>query len=452
MPALATPAASSQTQANNQGGLTTVTVNPPRKVTYLFFGVSSANLKIPYAVAVNGSVLPDYAAKTRRVSCPKGGKGKFSVTVQQGQTVSLYLNSDAHPDFRQKPVYAVTAGDRDVEVRINELYGKHTEADTPVQQIDPDAKVEAEKTADTFSAMLTGDIWMKVSHRYTQAEAEARMPQGTSAAVREAVKRIYRGLVSATLTVTEPATTGKPAQTLQVAFADSDNPNNNISSYSLLGDGLPRVHPAGYAALFTAALSANVLSLTLSSCWRPLLGSIAHRAGLGLDVSVLGGTALNRLELRKKGDGDDSDNVTDAEVLAFKEYEVAIEAEKEAQKTLTASKNELAAAKKEGDKGVIKAAEGQLNTAEDAAQKATESKDAARTTWGEERDTGENAHTQLFRAFLLGSVSVKQLFDPWFMDSNTRDQQAASANEQRTTNEKLHAHHLHITVNEPRIL
>ena len=289
---LPTPAASSQTKTNNQGGLTAVTVNPPRKVTYIFSGVSSANLKIPYAVAVNGSALAEYAAKTRRVSCPKGGWGKLSVTVQQGQTVSLYLNSDAHPDFRQKSVYAVTAGERDVEIRIEEKDGKHTETDAPVQQIDPDAKKEAEKTADTYTASLTGDIWMKVSHRYTQTEAEARMPQGTSTAVREAVKSIYRGLANAALTLTEPASAGKPAKTLHVVFTDSDNPNDNISSYSLLSDGLPRVHPAGYAALFTAALNANVSSLTLSSCWRPLLGSIAHRAGLGLDVSVLGSTVL----------------------------------------------------------------------------------------------------------------------------------------------------------------
>lgn len=47
---------------------------------------------------------------------------------------------------------------------------------------------------------------------------------------------------------------------------------------------------------------------------------------------------------------------------------------------------------------------------------------------------------------------VKQFFDPWYMDSNTRDKVDASPNEQCTDNEKLHAHHLHITVNEPDLL
>ncbi len=446
------PVASSQTKLNNQGGLAVVTVHPPRKVTYIFSGVSSPSLKIPYAVAVNGSALADHAAKTRRVDCPKGGKGKFSVTVQQGQTVSLYLNSDAHPDFRQTPVYAVTAGERDVEVRIEERFGKHTEADTAIRQIDPDAKKEAEKTADTYTASLTGDIWMRVSHRYTQAEAEARMPPGTSVAVREAVKSIYRGLASAALTVTEPATAGKPEKTLQVTFTDSNNPNDNISSYSLLSDGLPRVHPAGYAALFTAALSAKVSALTLSSGWRPLLGSIAHRAGLGLDVSVLGSTVLNRQELRKKGDGDDSDNVTDAEVRAFKVYLVAIKAEKDAQQNLRASEKALGAAKKSGGKDAIKAAEEQLKIAIDAEVDAAKAKIEEGKTWDSKRDDGEPAHVELFRVALLESNSVKQLFDPWFMDSNTRDKQPAEANQQRTDNEILHAHHLHITVDDPRIL
>ncbi len=37
------------------------------------------------------------------------------------------------------------------------------------------------------------------------------------------------------------------------------------------------------------------------------------------------------------------------------------------------------------------------------------------------------------------------------MDPNTQDQIAAKPNEQRDANEKLHAHHLHVTVREPKI-
>lgn len=464
MPGSATPAASSQTKANNQGGLTAVTVNPPRQVTYLFSGVSSANLKIPYAVAVDGSTLPVYDKKPRRVSCSTGTKGRVTATVQQGQTVSLYLNSDAHPAFRQKPVYAVTAGERDVEVRIKEKYGKHTESDTPVQQIDPVAEKEAGKLADTYTASLTGDIWMKISHRYTEAEVAARTPAGTSAAVLDAIKSIYRGLTSAALTVTEPANTSKPACSLQVSFADSENPNSNISNYSLLADGLPRVHPAGYAALFSAALQHGIPSLLLSSCWRPLLGSIAHRAGLGLDVSVLGGTTLNRQELRRAfsgknasqtGDGDDTDNVTDAEVIAFGEYEASIKAERVANAAARASEIALAVAKKTSDQEAIKAAEEQFKSDGELAPSASETRSKAQKRWNAERDAGEPAHARLFRISLLDCPSVKQLFDPWYMDGDTKDNRAPVANMQlgaSTSNERLHAHHVHITVDDPRIL
>ncbi len=174
---------------------------------------------------------------------------------------------------------------------------------------------------------------MKVSHKYTPAEVQSRLPAATSAVVEAAVMSIYQGLGTARLTISEPGSSGKPSRTLEVVFSDSDNPNKNISYYKLLADGLPRVHPAGYAALFTAALENSITAITLSSCWRPMLGSIVHRIGLGLDVSVLGGTVLNRQELRKAfsgnapsrhGNHNDQDNVTDAEVTAFGEYEDAI--------------------------------------------------------------------------------------------------------------------------------
>ena len=59
---------------------------------------------------------------------------------------------------------------------------------------------------------------------------------------------------------------------------------NNIPGFDLLGGGLTRVHPGGYAALINAALANGVSSIKMNSCWRPMVGSIAHRAGLGLDV------------------------------------------------------------------------------------------------------------------------------------------------------------------------
>jgi hypothetical protein len=455
------PAASSQTKPNNQTGSTPVQVVPPRKITYVITAPSSKNLSIPYAVAVDGKALPAYANKPSRVS---GAKGQITVTVKQGQLVSLYLNSDAHPEFRANPVYQVTAGSRDAIVLIAEKPGKHPETDTPVKQVDADPKKEAAKNADTYVAALTGDIWMKVSHKYTEAEVDALMPAGTKSEVISAIKSIYRGLPSATLTVSVPATGQQAAKLLKITFIDSNNPKDNIVSYSLLKDGLTRVHPGGFAALLTSALEHNIPSLQVTSCWRPMLGSIAHRAGLGLDVGYVGSTRMNRQELRqafegkkptKHGDGDDTDSVSDAEVKKFAEYENAIVEAKASKADLAKAQKALKAAEKTKDPAKIADAQTKFDEAEKASSDAANAESEALDAWNKERNAAEPAAARLFRTSLLKCSCVRQLFDPWVMDENTRDANAPVPNMQRgasTSNERLHAHHLHITVHDPKIL
>ncbi|PQO91441.1 hypothetical protein C5614_25810 [Massilia phosphatilytica] len=72
--------------------------------------------------------------------------------------------------------------------------------------------------------------------------------------------------------------------------------------------------------------------------------------------------------------------------------------------------------------------------------------------WNAERDRNEPDEVRLFRASLLKCKSVAQVFDPWFMDQDTRDNVAPMPNLQINKNEGLHASHLHITVYEPKIL
>jgi hypothetical protein len=422
------------------------------KVTYRF--AFRGKLSMPYAVAVNGKVLA--AFKDR----PKRTDSKIPVVVDAGQTVQLYLNSDAHPAFRQHPVYEVKVGDDDVEVVINEIAGKHTDTDTPV--MGKLTKNEATgRSLQRMSAKLTGDIWMKVSHKYTASEVDTRLPAETSADAKAAIKRIYTGLSSPTLTIETPAKDGKPARTLTVKFSDSSNPKENISSYALLSDGLPRVHPGGYAALLNAALEAEVPSIMVSSCWRPMLGSIAHRAGLGLDVSVVGGTTMNRQELRRAlsashtnphGNGNDKDNVTDAEVKAFGEYEQAIVDDKRAQADLKEASKAVVVTRHSGDSDALKAAQARAREAAKAAQETTQATTEKRGKWNAERDAGEPNHVHQYRASLLQCACVRQLFDPWFMGVNVKDGAEPVPNMQKSSNEALHAHHLHITVDEPNIL
>lgn len=447
------PAANGQTRPNNSTGTTPVDVLPERKITYIFKITSAKNVRLPYAVSVDGAVLPTYANRTARVS---GNSGKFSITVRQGQRVALYLNSDASPAFRTQAVYAIEAGARNATITITEKAGKHTDSDTPTLQA-----ANASTKEDSYTAPLTGDIWMKVSHKYTEAEVNARMPANTSAEVLAAVKSIYRGLQTSTLTIQQPGQSGQPTHTLTVRFTDSSNPKNNISQYELLADGLPRVHPAGFAALFTAALDNGITSLSMSSCWRPMLGSIAHRAGLGLDVSVLGGTTLNRQELRQavkasstnpKGNSNDNDNVSEAEIKAFAEYESAIKESKEANTKRDAAKKALEAANKTKDPDKIAQANKNLSEAESINEQAIKKQKEKSKTWDSERSKNEKTHIHAFRLSLLQFSEIRQLFDPWFMESNTKDNVAPVPNMQKTGNETLHAHHLHITIDDPNIL
>lgn len=82
---------------------------------------------------------------------------------------------------------------------------------------------------------------------------------------------------------------------------------------------------------------------------------------------------------------------------------------------------------------------------------ANDNKAATNEAWNKERDKNEPSKVKGYRASLSRCAHVRQLFDPWFMDENTQDAISAKPNEQKTPNEKLHAHHLHITVHEPKI-
>jgi hypothetical protein len=458
MPANQTHSSDRHFQSGSKSAITTVLLANAFTVTYVFNAGGESSLSIPYAVAVNGVARTEFAQKTLRVSV---NREPVTVTgLAQGQQVSLFLNSDASPAWRKQAVYAVTVGNRDVVVTITEKKGKHTDTDSPILIKDANPTVEAAKKADAYRASLTGDIWMKVSHKYTPAEVQPRLPAGTSAVVEAAVMSIYQGLSSSELPISEPGSSGKPSRTLAVVFIDSVNPKENINRYELLADGLPRVHPAGYAALFTAALENNITALTLSSCWRPILGSIVHRIGLGLDVYVLGGTVLNRQELRnafsgnapsRHGNHNDHDNVTDAEVTAFGEYEDAIRVSKAADKAEEEAENALKKANKQTTQFPITDVKAKLATAKTVAKAANTDMNTKGNTWNNARDKGEPSHARLFRVSLLKCSCVGQLFDPWYMNSNTHTEKPIP-NKQISPLEMIHAHHLHITVNDPKIL
>jgi hypothetical protein len=406
-------------------------------VSYTIDIVSSETLRIPYAVAINGKVLPMYEERSMNAPARRNeSPAKIVVPAFAGDTVSLYLNSDAAPPWRTRPLYSVTLNEHPATVRISEKMGLHHDRDTPVF-----GGHNAATGADEYTASLTGNIWMDVSHVYQCDEVDERLPDGTRPEVVQAIKSIYNGLSARRLTVQGPARGMQAAYSLAVEFEDSDNPRKNIHHYQLLSDGLTRVHPGGYAALFNAAIDNGVDRVVVTSCWRPMLGSIAHRLGLGLDVNFIGGVRLNRQEL-KTGHAaypDADDNVSTEERILYSEMKAA-----EAERKRVEKKDKTDSAKA-GDSG-----DGSTKDTAGAELKAAQSKEVdAKEKWDAERNKHEPPKVRAFRSSLLRCACVGQLFDPWYMFDNTAT--AGSPNRQETANEITHAHHLHITVKDKKV-
>lgn len=380
-------AGTTSTTKKNATAPTDAKVAAKRTVTYLIStAVSKAAINLCYAVAVDDVVQDAYANSVGKMQTDGGS---IKVTVESGKKVSLFLNSDSVPGRRKNAVYAVTVKDKNVQVNITEKMGKHADADTPVA-------AGGDKNTEKYRAPLTGDIWLKITHKFTAAEVDAAVPAGTRAEILAAVKSIYNGLPTTQLTLTIPASGTQAALNTIFSFEGNENAKNNITKFSVTADGLPRVHPACFAAILKAAVDANVTAVSMSSNWRPCLGSIAHRSGLGCDVTNVGGTQM------KKAAG-------------FNNQEIAL---------LNAYK----------------------------AAKAGPAKDAAKKKWEAERDKNQPVHVQSFRASLQQNPGIKQVFDPWEMDSDTGDKVAATHNRQNDGNSKLHSHHLHVTARDGHLI
>lgn len=345
-----------------------------RTVTYLIStAASKAGINLAYAVAVDGTAMEAYANKVDTV---RTDGGAIKVTVESGKKVSLFLNSDSVPGRRNNRVYEVAVKDKNVQVTITEKKGKSKETDTPVL-------IGSDKTTEKYKAPLTGDIWMKITHKFTAADVDA-LVKDASAEVLAATKSIYAGLPGRTLTMAVPSKSFSTTLT----FGGNQNAADNINNFSLTADGLPRVHPACYAAILTAAVDSNATAIEMSSNWRPLLGSIAHRCGLGCDVVNIDGTGMLN----------------------------------------TAADNSR----------VNQLKQAYLKSKTEAAKKA----------WETARDKDQPVKVQSFRRSLQQNPGVKQVIDPWEIDLNTRDTSAATPNLGGNATATSHLNHLHVTARD----
>ena len=435
-----------------EGAVTTVLVGARCKVTYEFdTAATSASLALPYVVAIDGQVQPEFAERPGALR----DKRTIKLIVKPGSKVALFLNSDVHPDHRRSPVYEVQVGKNDVHVKITERKGRIGHERATLRQ--PVCLSSAPgKRIDMYEAALTGDIWMQITHLYTPAEADALLPPDTAPAARLAVRSIYAGLARPELIVNFPASDAVPRMTLRVEFRAEmqENVRANTTHCPWLTGILPRTHPCAYAALLSEAHAAGITSVAVTSAWRPSFGSIAHRAGLGLDITYLEGDAqrvfLNRAALTKDS-APRNGNVSEREKVLWREHQAA-------QEELAARKREREAAQGRFDRNRDPERSAQLmREVADAKARVDDSQKraiAAQEEWDEERDRNEPDLIRKLRDRLGRNKSVKQLFDPWYMDANTADNVPPVPNEQResNSNERTHNNHLHITVREPGIL
>lgn len=437
------------------GSVVQALVRPFFTVKYKFEIPTKRDLSLPYAVAIDGNTLPEYQGKRPRVcKCPNG---EITVMAHAGETVSLYLNSDAHPLFRQCAVYKVTVGDCNLEVLVKEAPCQGDKG-KPMVGLDI-VRFNGESAGkcgkvNLYAAWLTGEVWKTISHRYTVKEADDLIPALTIAEIRIAVLAIYQELNSPVLVVAMPKTDSNPACKTRIEFQGSDNAKNNVPGYKLLSDDLPRVHPLAYVSLIEAAHAAGVELMIVTSGWRPMLGSIAHRAGLGLDVGYLQheGTkiVMNRAELVNP-------RVANHGFVSEREREL-YDIQLATEEALENARKEVRVAKENLDKAGNSTKTNELIRSHEMAVKTMEAREKANNSaisdWNEERNKNEPFALRTFRRSLARSRGVRQILDPWYMDSNSQDGIAATPNKLRNfdSNEFIHRDHLHITVYEPNLL
>jgi len=425
------------------GAVTDVPVSRKYSVTYTFnTEATNAKLAIPYAVALNGTVLPEHEEMPRSL----GGDRKIKLVVPAGTKVELYLNSDARQGFRTQPVYGVEVGARDVEVNIKEHLGR---SNTETGKLSARACImTAEgKRIDRCNATLTGDIWMKISHQYTKDEACKIIPANTDPIIHAAVVSIYAPLTSRSLAITFPATGANPAQSIKMTFDEQPSVDANTSYCPLLSHVLTRTHPNCYLALITEARAAGITKLCVNSAWRSSFGSIVHRAGLGLDVYYIesGSTQLS-IERKALISSEQSEgrNVTKKEKELFDEMtkkKLEEKARRDEVERLTRTTKQSAAPLSE-----------EVNAARLAADNARLASSEAEQEWTRQLLMTEPALMKSFRSRLAAREDVVQIIDPWYIDLKTKDKIPGKPNEQVPGVEKDHNNHLHITIDEPKIL
>lgn len=409
----------------------------------------------------------------------------LSRKVAPGTVVGLCINVDCKKKYRRHPLWQVTAGDHDIVVDVFETYGKHDLDDKArLGETREEGSKDAPRKVDYHKAQLSGDVWMRSTIPFTEADVDA--VADTPDVVKQALKKIYRAEFESQgadfHVQIERKKDAQDATQVQLYWLAAENGNctSNIKALNLRADVPKRIHPAAYAAVAKAAFEAGVTVVKFTNSWRPMLGSMAHRTGRGLDLKWLGTSDttywLNRDGLRRVAAADkNKDGAVDAykhgnmsveEQQAYNEWQDAKAAASDADAShkraiadLQAKQARLAAAKKVGNPETVQAAEAAVKEAEARAERAAAAKERAsgnatlaQKSWEDQVSAHEPGPVGRYRRYLMHEPIVTQLLDPWYVDTNTHDKIEPKPNTQAKDGiQDLHRHHLHITIDDPEL-
>jgi hypothetical protein len=224
----------------------------------------------------------------------------------------------------------------------------------------------------------------------------------------------------------------------------------NIQRYLSLGGfggaALPRVHPRSWIALLQAARDANVGSLEITSGWRPMTGKAPHRIGLGLDIKSAKSTAGKALVFDKDSPAMWSSPAEKEAHAAWRQSETELD---KATVGADTAKNAANVAKEEGKALATQ----RLKDADQALTEAREKRRSAKIGF-ESHHKGTFADT--LEQALFKNPLIRQVFEPFVMDINTRDKVEPEVNRYRTDNahknEDTHRNHLHVTAVDAYLL
>lgn len=405
-------------------------------------------LRLPFAIYWDGQKQP-----ANRVAMTTGGAvATIRLMARSGQKVGLYLGSDASPQFRQEMLYPMTVGHNDIRVIIESKLGLHNhtaEVSMAEHDIQRDV-VEAGRTdkIDIYRGnYLTGNTWLQFSHKYTAPEALALATAAaeTDTGILAALRAIYSGEVSKTAGYMVDFA-GKHRCKLSFQGGADSNCEANIQRYLSLGGfangAMPRVHPRTWIALLQAARDAHVGAVEITSGWRPMTGKAPHRVGLGLDVKSARNTSGENLVFDKSSPALWSGPQEKEAHADWCEAEAELDA---ARVSLTTAQKALKEAKEEG----VAIAKQRVDDAAEKLKVAIGSRDKAKDQYIKHH---KGTFSATFEQALLKNPLLRQVFSPFVMDSNTRDNVEPEVNRYRAGNENTHKNHLHVTAVDAYLL